>query len=200
MLIVLRSLWLHSAILDIFRPFLQGTAPHKRRLRTFAPPNNTPDAAYEASVEQLKQLIVIYRSGYSSSHYTIVWQTSLLYTANAMLHSADEDRLTYFLICLYSYEGMRQSFRVTEAIVRALLSMGMQNGVITGPLARRVLQDLQLRAPKDRDSDGETIRAPFIADLDQAVLAPDSATVEAHAAQFDENAMLRDYTSLFDLE
>jgi hypothetical protein len=117
-----------------------------------------------------------------------------------MLHSTAEDRLTYFLICLYSYADMRQSFRVTEAIVRALLSMGMQNGVITGPVARRVLQDLRRTAPQaDGDAD-EMIRAPFIADLEQALLAPDSATVEAHAAQFEENAMLRDYTSLFDLE
>lgn len=116
-----------------------------------------------------------------------------------MLHSKAEDRLTYFLICLYSYVDMRQSFRVTEAIVRALLSMGMQNGVITGPVARRVLQYLRRTAPQaDGDAD-EMIRAPFIADLEQALLAPDSATVEAHAAQFEENAMLRDYTSLFDL-
>lgn len=194
------SLWLHSAILDIFRPFLQGDAPRRRRLRTFAPPMNTPDAAYAASVEQLKRLIVTYRTKYSASHYTIIWQTSLLYTANAMLHSKEEDRLTYFLICLYSYADLRQSFRVTEAIVRALLSMGMQNGVITGPVARRVLRDLRSAAPQAGDDADEMIRAPFIADLDHAVTAPESATVEAHAAQFEENAMLRDYTSLFDID
>jgi hypothetical protein len=198
--VVILHLWLHSAVLDIFRPFLQGDAPEKRRLRTFAPPMNTPDAAYAASVEQLKRLIVTYRSKYPASHYSIIWQTSLLYTANAMLHSAEEDRLTYFLICLYSYADMRQSFRVTEAIVRALLSMGMQNGVIAGPVAERVLRDLRSIAPKEDDACEETIRAPFIVDLNQAVSAPDSATVEAQAAQFEETLMMRDYTSLFDID
>lgn len=198
--VVILHLWLHSAILDIFRPFLQGSAPQKRRLRTFAPPMNTPDAAYGASVEQLKRLIITYRSKYPASHYSIIWQTSLLYTANAMLHSEENDRLTYFLICLYSYADMRQSFRVTEAIVRALLSMGMQNGVITEPVAQLVLRDLRSIAPEEGDASDETIRAPFIVDLDQAVSAPDSATVEAQSASFEENMMLWDYTSLFEID
>jgi hypothetical protein len=169
------------------------------RLRTFTGPMNTPDAAYTASVEQLKRLVVIYRSRYTASHYTIIWHTSLLYTANAMLHSNDENRLTYFLICLYSYEGLSQSFRITEAIVRALLSMALQNGVITAVLARRVLRDLHKSAPRGHDCE-EMIRAPFIADLDQAISAPESATVESYAANYEENAMVRDYTSLFDVD
>ncbi|KAH8177046.1 fungal zn(2)-Cys(6) binuclear cluster domain-containing protein [Sarocladium implicatum] len=197
--VVILHLWLHSAILDIFRPFLKREASERMRLRTFAAPMNTPDAAYAASVEQLKRLVVIYRAEYTASHYTIIWHTSLLYTANAMLHSTDEDRLLYFLICVYSYEGLSQAFRITEAMVRALLSMALQNGVITAALARRVLRDLHRTAPRGHDSE-ELIRAPFIADLDEALSAPDSATVESYAATYEENALLRDYTSLFDVD
>jgi hypothetical protein len=161
---------------------------------------NTPDAAYAASMEQLKRLIITYRSKYPAPPYSFIWQTTLLYTGNAMLCSEEEERFTHFLICLYSCADMRQSYRVTEAIVRALLSMGMQNGVITGPVAQRILTDFRSIAPREVGAYDETLRPPLIAVLDHAVPAPDSTTVESQSAQFEYTMMPRDYTSLFDID
>lgn len=158
----------------------------------------TPDLAYDASVYQLKQLVITYRSKYTSSNYTIIWQTALLYTANAMLRSTDEDRLEYFLICIYSFQGLRQCFRVTEAIVQALLAMAMQQGIVSGTLARTILGDLKRRAPEGEQSDEATIRAPFMANLELSMSDPASATVEELAEQFDESFDFVRYTMLFD--
>ena len=117
---------MHSAILDIFRPFLQVNEQHlsTKRLKTFPSSSCTPEAAYSASVHQLKQRIITYRSKYTSN-YAIVGQTALLYAANAMLQSTDEDRLEYFHICIYSFQGLQQGSRVTAAIVKVLLSMAV---------------------------------------------------------------------------
>lgn len=188
------SLWLHAAILDLFRPFLNDDS----RLRTFSSKENTPDAAYESSVAQLKSLIVDYRSRYSSSNHTMVWHSALLYMANAMLRSKDEDRIAYFLICVYSYQALRQSFRVSEAIVGALLSMGMRNGDISPTFAREIIGDLKRRAPPGEDNDGEEIRATFMADLDQSMTDPEESTAENLAAKFEDTAMITDYTNVFD--
>lgn len=192
---------MHSAILDIFRPFLTGKGQDlsTKRLKTFPSSSCTPEAAYSASVRQLKQLIITYRTEYTSSNYTIIWQTALLYTANAMLRSTDEDRLEYFLICIYSFQGLRQSFRVTAAIVKALLSMAMQEGIIGGQLAQSILMDLNMRAPKSQETEDEDrIRAPFMADLDLSMTNPDLATAEQQSEQFDANVNIGMYTVLFD--
>lgn len=200
-IVVILHLWLHSAILDIFRPFLnqQDPSPSQRQLKTFPVADSTPDAAYTASVSQLKQLVIASRSKYTSSNYTIIWQTALLYTANAMLRSKDEDRLEYFLICLYSFQGLRQCFRVSEAIAKALLSMAMQHGDISGALAGTILTDLRARAPGGEEGGGKGgIEAPFMPNSGLAMSDPNSATVEQLAAQFDESFWVTRYTDLFD--
>lgn len=61
--------------------------------------------------------------------------------------------------------------------------------------ARRILHDLEGR---DEDRVPDSIRATFMADLDLALSDPSSATVECQAAQFEDNAMLRDYTNFLD--
>lgn len=82
--------------------------------------------------------------------------------------------------------------------MQALLSMAMQQGIITGTLARRVLADLKAQAPEGEQ--GEMIRAPFMANLELAMSDPELATVEQLAKQFDESIDIGDYTILFDQE
>ncbi|KAL2201605.1 hypothetical protein CC79DRAFT_1281978 [Sarocladium strictum] len=199
-LVLIMHLWLHSAVLDIFRPFRQARskATPKVKLRTFSAFDSTPDAAYNASVRQLKHLIVTYRSTHASSNYTIIWQTALLYTGSAMLRSADDDRLEYFLICLRSFQSLRRSFRVTEVLAKALLSKAIQQADISTSLASKILDDLRTTAPAGEEAatSGGLIRAPFKANLD--VEGMDSEyTMEQLAGQFEESIWIERYTNIF---
>ncbi|KJZ68375.1 hypothetical protein HIM_12235 [Hirsutella minnesotensis 3608] len=189
-------LWFHAAILDVFRPFIKEGADN--RLRTFSHPGSTIGAVYAASVAQLMRLIFNYRSKYSSSSYSILWHTALMYVANAKLGNVvDDNWYSWLLLCIYGYESLGRSWRVAGAITKALLSMTLRKRDISSEAARRILRDLEGRN-WDRIPGG--IRATFMADLDLALSDPRSATVEYLAAQFEENAMLRDYTNILDDE
>lgn len=190
------SLWFHAAVLDIFRPCVQGLSQSKRRLKTFSSPASSPAAVCAASVSQLKRLIINYRLNYQSSTYTILWHTALVYVANAMLHSTKEEGwFFYFLLCVYGYEGLSRSWRVAEAISKGLLSMTLRNGDISSLKARKILLDFQSNS---LDRFPGRIRATFMLDMDLALSDPGSATAENLAEHFEDNALLQDYTNVLD--
>ncbi|KAL7915456.1 N-terminal fungal transcription regulatory domain-containing protein [Trichoderma velutinum] len=187
-------IWFHTAVLCLFKPCIQQLGPN--RLRSLPKSISSPELVYAASISQLKQLVVNYRLHFASSTYTILWHTALIYLANEILNTPkDDDWFFYFLLCVYGYERLRRSWRVTASISRALLSMALRKGDITSSTARRILKDLQ--SDRFRKRFGE-IRATFMADLDLAASDPGSATVEKQADDFEHNAMLRDYTNLLD--
>lgn len=145
---------------------------------------------------RLKRLIVNYRLNYTSSNFTILWHTALIYVANALFdNDRDGDWYSYLLLCLYGYQRLSRSWRVAEAISKGLLSMALCNGDISSTAARRILLDFENRSP-DRISGG--IRATFMVDLHRALSEPSSSTVECLADQFEDNLMLREYTTFFD--
>lgn len=169
----------------------------KQRLKTFPSADATPDDAYDASMDQLKQLILNCKLG-TTSEYNIVWQAALLYAASGMLRSRDEDRLEYFLICLYGCRTARHSFHVTVSIAQGILSAAMQQGVISGTLASMIMADLRARAPAGEEA-GEraVLQTPSLADLDSVMTDPGLMTAEQLAGQFDDSLWISKYTSLF---
>lgn len=172
------------------------TLESKQRLRTFSAANATPDDAYNASIQQLKQLILVSNS-YTTSRYNIIWQTALLYAANGMLHSRDEDRLEYFLICIYSFRRMRHCFRITVSIAQAILATAMQQGVISGTLASMIIADLRARAPDGQEPGERPTHAPLIADLDSVMTDPAGMSVVQLAGELDDSYWINRYTGLF---
>ena len=165
-------------------------------MTTFNTSSYTPNAICERSTTRLKRLIVNYRLNYTSSSFTILWHTALIYVANAVFNSnKDEDWYSYLLLCLYGYQRLSRSWRLAEAISKGLLSMALRNGDISSASARRILLHFENRSP-DRIAGG--IRATFMVDLRRALSEPSSSTVEYLADQLEDNLMLREYTTLFD--
>ncbi|KAM0321591.1 hypothetical protein ACHAQA_010017 [Verticillium albo-atrum] len=163
-------------------------------MSTFSSAESSAAAAFEASVNQLKRLIINYRSRYQSSTYTILWHTALMYVANAVLNdTGDPEWRFYFLHCIYAYESLRKSYRLAEAIGRALLSMTLRNGDMSGLEARAILQQLRLRG---LDHPAGVIRATFMGDLDLALTNPDEAKVEYLAEQFEGAALFQEFIDM----
>ena len=99
------------------------------------------------------------------------------------------------MLCIYAYERLGRSWRVAAGIAKGLLSLTMQKSDIPSRTARRILHDLE------NDNLGGIsgeIRATFMADLSLALSDPGSATVEHLAKQFEDNVLLKDYTTIFD--
>lgn len=192
------SIWFHAAILDLFRTTISGPLRH-HRLRTFTNPESSAEKVCEASVNQLKQLIVNYRLNFTSSSYTILWHIALTYLANAVLYQPKkEDWFFYFLLCIYGYERLQPCWRVSKAISTALLSLALRKGDISTQTARRVLNDIEHNAGPDTFPQDESVRATFMADLDLARSNPRDATVEKLAEEFAQNIMLQEYTNVLD--
>lgn len=78
--------YFHTAVLDLFRPFpYQQLHTPFRLLADSGADNATPEGICDASVNQLKHLILMLRSKYACATYTMLWQNALLYVANACL-------------------------------------------------------------------------------------------------------------------
>ncbi|TWU74250.1 hypothetical protein ED733_004393 [Metarhizium rileyi] len=194
----LDSIWLHAAILDLFRHTVPGSHRHCR-LRTFSNLESSPDKVCMASVNQLKQLIVNYRSNFASASYTILWHMALTYLANDLLYNPKDDNwFFYFQLCLYGYERLCPCWRVAKAIARALLSLAIRKGDISSSTARQVWSNIERNSMPDLLSADEDVRATFMADLNLAESDPESATVEKLAADFEQNILLQEYTNVLD--
>ncbi|KAK2590778.1 hypothetical protein QQS21_011532 [Conoideocrella luteorostrata] len=188
--------WFHAAILDLFRFSMAGPM-RNYHLRTFTQPEISPESVCIASARQLKHLIMNYRLHFPSSSCTILWHSALTYLANTILHYPKDDTwFYYFLLCIYGYERLRPCWRVSQAISTALLSMALSQGDISSSMARHVLSDVD--SNKRVDNVPGNIDAPFMIDLDLAITDPDSASGDRVADDFDQNAMLQEYTNVFD--
>lgn len=183
-------MWLHAAVLDIFRPFIErGAEP--ALLRTFSPPDSTVLDAYQASVNQLKHLVVHFRHYYESSTCTMLWQPALIYVANAMIQDVTTPQWrVYFLACFYGLEALRRPFRVSEAIGRGLLTMLMRDDKLSSKDAREALGHLRQRGFDDIPGD---IRATFMGDLELAQTNPGAANMENLAAGFEDIAVFQEF-------
>ncbi|KAM5381974.1 hypothetical protein ACJZ2D_002762 [Fusarium nematophilum] len=193
--VLIFHIWLHAAILDIFRPFtVRARAASKPlRLKTFPCKRSSPDAAYKASVNQLKRLIIVYRKRYASSTYTMLWHTALIHVANAILGDTKDPAWRFYLLfCIQCYGHLRQSYRFAEAIGRSLLSMTLQRGALSPSEARRMMEQFE---ENRQSSPSDDIRATFMADLNLAMTDPKEASVERLALRFEDIALFQEFTN-----
>lgn len=189
-------MWLHASILDLFRPFLKKDKTEDAKLRTFSSPGSTARAAYYASVNQLKHLVVKFRASYESSTCTMLWQPALIYVANAMiLDSSNPQSRLYFLVCFYGLEALRRPFRVSEAIGRGLLTMMLRDDILSSGDAREALGHMKQRGFDDVSG---SIRATFMGDLLLAQTDPGAAIMEELAAGFEDMASFQEFVGYKD--
>ncbi|KAI0391177.1 hypothetical protein F5Y17DRAFT_468381 [Xylariaceae sp. FL0594] len=190
-------IWLHTAILDIWQPFVYKEVNEVPILRTFTASVRTPDAAYTASVNQLKHLVVEYRSRYAASTYSILWHNGLIYLANAMLRCKDPEWRLYLLLCIYGYERLHRAYRFSELVIQGLLTMSMRDTDMSGSEAYKILESLRSRGLLRVDADvQEKLRATFMIDLNLALTDPEAATAETMADGFHETALFQDLIDL----
>lgn len=196
------SIWLHAAILDIFRPIVGRDVSQRPRLKTFTASDSSPDAAYAASVSQLKHLVVEYRSKSAASTYSILCHTGLLYLANAMLKdTGDPEWRLYLLLCIYGYESLSRPYRISEVIVQGLLSMTMRETNMSGTEAQKIINEIKEgRLSNVTDDFEDKIRATFMVDMDLSLQNPEEARAENLAEKFDSLALFQDFLNQDEME
>ncbi|KAF5656701.1 nitrogen assimilation transcription factor nit-4 [Fusarium heterosporum] len=154
---------------------------------------SSPDAAYKASVNQLKRLMVVYRESHACSSYSMLWHTALIQTANAILGDKKDTAWRFYLyFCVQTYGDLRRSFTFAETTGRSLLSMALDQGDLSADEARKLMgqfEENRLSGPT------EDIRATFMADLNLAMTDPGTASVESLSDRFEDIALFREFTN-----
>ena len=182
------SIWLHCLILDLFRGFRKATPDERYRMVTFSAWNSSPDAAFVASVNQLKSLVVEYRTSYMASAYSILWHNGLIYLTNGILqNTSDPEWRLYFLLCIYAYESLGRPYRMSEMVAQSLLSMSLRD---TDFAAMEELRECGLDHVKKNME--EDIRGTFVVDLTLALNDPVEARAENMARQFDSLVLFQE--------
>lgn len=171
-------------------------------MATFSAWDSDPDAAYTASVNQLKSLIVDYRTSYMASTYSILWHSGLIYLANAVLQdTSNPEWRIYFLLCIYGYESLSRPYRISEVIAQGLLSMTLRDTDMTATEARKINDDLKEQGLDHiKKSMEDEIRATFMVDLTLALQNPVEAMAENMAKQFDSLAIFQDFINQDQME
>ncbi|KAI1349833.1 hypothetical protein F5Y01DRAFT_287708 [Xylaria sp. FL0043] len=195
--VIVFHIWLHTAILDMWQPFIFKDNNEVPELRTFSARDRTPDAAYGASVNQLKRLIVEYRSKHATSTYSLLWHNGLIYLANAMLRCTDPEWHMYLLLCIYGYERLNRTYRMSEVVAQGLLSMTMRDTNMAGSEAYKIMEELRDRGLIHVQEDlEEKIRATFMVDLNLALTNPEAAKAENMASEFIDLVTFQDLVDL----
>ncbi|KAI0455229.1 hypothetical protein F5B21DRAFT_514133 [Xylaria acuta] len=200
--VIVFHIWLHTAILDMLQPFVRGYEQEViPQLLTFTARDRTPDDAYTASVNQLKHLIVEYRSRHAASTYSILWHNGLIYLVNAMLKCIDIDWRLYLLLCVYGYERLRRPYRMSEVVTQGLLTMTMRDTNMSGEEAYKIMEELKARGLVDvREDLEDRIRATFVVDLNLALTDQEAAKAENLASDFTGMAAFQDLVDLDSME
>ncbi|KAM0549153.1 hypothetical protein ACHAPJ_009608 [Fusarium lateritium] len=172
----------HAIITDVFRPFLTSNN-QPLCMATFSTPGATPEAAYGASVNQLKRLLLIYRLNFETAMLSVLWQTGLIYVANAMMREVktNSNEWRYYLhLCMAGLEDLYVSRSVYSAL---------EHGALKATESRRIKDELEeLGQHHDavrRIGDGSEV-ATWIIDLDLAMTDPEAAMGGKLAKKFQE--------------
>ena len=174
---MLHSVWYHTAIIDLFRPFVGRDLT----LQSFSTPDSTPEMVCEASLTQLKSLLVVYRLSQPSALYSMLWHTSLLYVGNSVLgkSSPDVDWRFYFDICVASYLELSCCYRITSGFLQGLVVIGVRNGLVEKSEAKHILDQLT-RKSQHLHAPSSAVSA-HIVDLELAITDNANAQIDALA-------------------
>ncbi|KAF6829646.1 Activator of stress genes 3 [Colletotrichum plurivorum] len=195
--VLLLHIYLHAFVLDLFRPLVRHGDAMRVKLESFTSRQASPEAVCSASITQLKRIAITYLQTCSSASYCFSWQTALLYVANAALRESPHalelsERRSDLRTCIMGYQKLQRCFRLPQGVIRGLLSMALREGLITSPEARAMIRDSEERGKHHQSS--EQVLAPFVVDLDLAMVDPEAALVDRLAAEFDDLAILNEFT------
>ncbi|KAK4552084.1 hypothetical protein LTR86_010620 [Recurvomyces mirabilis] len=187
----------HTTVIDIFRPFQDNK---DLKLQSFAYSESTPQAVIEASLCQLKHLVLAFPLRYPAAAYSILWHPVCLYVANAVLNVSPTEAQSLrrdqkqahrrlFLLCVHGYQTIAGAYKLAVVILKALLEVAIGAKIVTTPEARQIL----LRASHNGRHwswTNEEQSSSLKVDLAQAMIDPKSADIASLVTEFDQRASL----------
>lgn len=187
----------HCVALGIFRPFIRASeeraAQERERLPSFCSGDSSPNAVFDASVNQLKRLVFDYYFSYPQESYTAIFNVALVQLAYVSVKKdVDSDWRLYFLFCIRCWQDLYICYPIFLDTGQAYLSMALREGMLNTSEARSLVAELQQKGGHHEAI--KELGTSCLADFDLAMISPDEATAHALAKKFDELAVLADLT------
>ncbi|SCN96599.1 related to nitrate assimilation regulatory protein nirA [Fusarium fujikuroi] len=185
-------IYYHAIITDIFRPFVNMIDHSRSMLRTFGTDRATPKVVYHASIRQMKRLLLSYRLEFSLEASSVLWQTCVIYVANATIRDVEtnRDEMLFFLhLCLAGLKELFMSYRVFGSIAKGILGIAIREKALSHQELRRYLRRLKTIGErykaKDDDNEMSGVMAKWVVDLNLALTDPERAQGGKLAEQTD---------------
>ena len=123
MTLTIYSIWYHTAIIDIWRPFLESYEDE------YASRNSTANAAHIASVQQLKRLMYVYRTRFESTNMTMIMTPGFLTLINEVYRNPDaSDAQFWFIFSARGCLSVASWCKSLRGITEGLMAIGWRNG------------------------------------------------------------------------
>ena len=184
------SIYFHTAVIDLFRPF--ATSPDPQHISTVhrAAPDSTPQTIVAASIKQLQRLVYDYRSTFESACCSLLWHTSMLYLVNDIIRraSSPEGRF-YFLLCMQGYQKLARHIPLVGGIVRSILSMALRAGAIAPADAAATFEHMRLRQPATQRDAEQSFSSRYPVDLGLAMTDIEAASLETLVKYFEDTVL-----------
>jgi len=133
---------LHVVATIILRPFI--AAPRSVQFVSLTSADSHPKALYTASVNQLKDLVFIYRARYTEADFTSFFNTGLFTLSLALLEDIkDPSWQHYFYLCLRCWQALYICYPIFCDVAKAFLSMAMEKSAISAQEAQRLLRGIE---------------------------------------------------------
>ncbi|KAF4965674.1 hypothetical protein FSARC_6569 [Fusarium sarcochroum] len=189
--VLLFHMWIHCAVLDIFRPFAQ--AEQNYRLQSFNSPDSTPKTIFAASLNQLKRLALLYRSQQLPTSYMPYINISLLHIANTICkETKDPTSKFYFMLCIRYWQHLYIGYPIFGDIAQAFLTMAINNGLLSNREAKQLMVEVSGQG-RHHELSHLGISTSLIVDYDLAMTNRDEAGVQAVAQKFEEVALFDEF-------
>ncbi|KAK8869271.1 conidial development fluffy [Apiospora arundinis] len=149
-------MYLHTIILTIFRPFLLGPQ-RDQKLRIFTSADSSPGTIYEASITQMKQIVLQHHLDYPGKLFpnfafagyihlcSAIAGTASSINSNAMNKSQRREQQFYFDICMCHFLNAYLQHELALPVAQGLLYMALQSNLIRASKARKILNQFQER-------------------------------------------------------
>ncbi|KAK8872451.1 N-terminal fungal transcription regulatory domain-containing protein (zinc finger protein) [Apiospora arundinis] len=142
--------------LTIFRPFLLGPQ-RDQKLRIFTSANSSPGTIYEASITQMKQIVLQHHLDYPGKLFpnfafagyihlcSAIAGTTSSVNSNAMNKSQRREQQFYFDICMCLFQDAYLQHELALPVAQGLIYMALQSNLIRASKARKILNQFQER-------------------------------------------------------
>ncbi|KAL7948832.1 hypothetical protein V8C42DRAFT_230442 [Trichoderma barbatum] len=193
----LLHIYFHCTVLDIFRPF-QRIDDH--RMKSFSSKDSTPQAVFNASVNQLKRLVLVYRSKHMPESYLAYVNASILHLANAVLKDqVNANSRYYFMLSFRYWQHLYVGYPIFGDIARAFLAMAIQCEMISKAEGKTLMRQLEQHGLHHKVQ--EMMTSSIIVDYDLALRSRAAAQARSIAQMFDELALASEHgTDIVEVE